>query len=341
MKTIAVILYELNKPFVIEEVEIPKLKESQVLVKILATGICRAQYNEMIGLKGPDKFLPHLLGHEAAGEVLETGRSVKKVKPGDYVVLTWIKGKGLDGISSRYKRGKRIINAGGVTTFQEFSVVSENRVVKISGKVKPDVAAILGCAIPTGCGIIRRTLEVRQGSTLSVFGVGGVGGSAILGARMAGCKKIIAVDIGQEKLRFAKKLGATDAVDFRTRKVSSTILSEGFDYAVEASGVKDVMETAFELLNDHGKLAIAGNLKKGEKICIVPFDLIRGKKILGTWGGETRTDEDIPYYADQYLKGSLRIEKLITRKFKLEQINEAFVLMEKNEVLGRMVIEFI
>lgn len=335
MKTIAAILYELNKPLVIEEVEIPKLKESQVLVKILATGICRAQYNEMIGLKGPDKFLPHLLGHEAAGEVLETGRSVKKVKPGDYVVLTWIKGKGLDGISSQYKLGKRIINAGGVTTFQKYSVVSENRVVKITRKVPPDVAALLGCAIPTGCGIIRRTLDVKKGSTLAVFGVGGVGCSALIGAKMAGCKRIIAVDITVDKLDFAKNLGATHTVLF-----TPEMRIDDLDYAVEASGVKEVMEKAFEQLSDHGKLAIAGNLKKGEKICIVPFDLIRGKKILGTWGGETRTDEDIPYYAEMYLKGKLPVEKLITRKIRLDEINEGLELMGKNKIKGRMVIEF-
>lgn len=339
MKTKAAILSELNKPLIVTEVEVPKLKEGQILVKIRASGICRAQYNETIGLKGHDKFLPHLLGHEASGEVIEVGCEVKKVKSGDFVVLTWIKGKGREGISSQYKFGNKVVNAGAVTTFQEYSVVSENRVVKIPAGIPAIIAALLGCAIPTGCGIVDKTLAVKRGSTLAVFGVGGVGGSAILGAKLSGCRKIIAVDISRDKLQFAKFLGATHTVDFRTRKASSTILSD-LDYAIEASGVKEAMEAAFESLYDQGKLVIAGNLKKGEKISITPFDLIKGKRILGTWGGEAKPDEDIPYYAKQYLMGKLPIEKLVTRKFRLEQINDALELMGKNKVLGRTVIEF-
>ena len=131
MKTKAAILYELNKPLVIDDVEIPELKRGQVLTKILYSGVCRAQYNEIIGLKGPDKFLPHMLGHEASAIVEEVGEGITKVKKGDYVALSWIKGDGLDGINTQYKKGSQVIIAGGVTTFSEYAVVSENRVSKI------------------------------------------------------------------------------------------------------------------------------------------------------------------------------------------------------------------
>ena len=162
MKTKAAILYELNKPLVIDDVEIPELKRGQVLAKILYSGVCRAQYNEIIGLKGPDKFLPHMLGHEASAIIDEVGEGITKVKKGDYVALSWIKGDGLDGINSQYKRGTQVINAGGVTTFSEYAVVSENRVTKISKRINPEAASIIGCAVATGCGIIENTLKAKK-----------------------------------------------------------------------------------------------------------------------------------------------------------------------------------
>src|SRR5262249_38373262 len=158
--------------------------------------------NEMIGLKGPDKFLPHLLGHEASGIIVDCGPGITKVKKGDYVCLSWIKGKGLDGINSQYHLNGRIINAGGVTTFSDYTVVSENRVTKIPKTMSPESAAILGCAIVTGCGIVENTLAAKPKSSIAVFGVGGVGLSVILGAKRRGCSTVIAVDIDPQKLNF-------------------------------------------------------------------------------------------------------------------------------------------
>lgn len=342
MRTKAAVLYEINKPLVIEEIEIPKLEKGQVLVKILATGFCRAQLNEVRGLKGVDHFLPHLLGHEASAIVEDTGEGITKVKKGDYVVCSWIKGSGMEGAPARYHKGKTVIHAGKVTTFSTYAVVSENRLTKIPTAVPPDVASILGCAIATGVGIVYRTLDVKKGSTIAVFGVGGIGSSVILGAKMKRCSKIIALDIRKEKLQFAKSLGATHTIDSHKEDIHAKIQNiarGGVDYAVEASGNKSAMEKAFEEIKDTGKLVIAGNLRKGEKICILPFDLIKGKKILGTWGGETQPDEDIPYYAKKYLSGDLDIEKLITRKFQLDRINSVLEIMQKNDSLGRMIIE--
>ncbi len=334
MKTKAAILCKLNSPLLIKEIEIPKLKKGQVLVKILASGICRSQLNEISGNKGPDKYLPHLLGHEGAGIVEEAGPEVTKVKKGDYVVLSWIKGKGLEAPSSNYLLEGEIINSGAITTFSEYSVISENRMVKISKKVPPHLAALLGCAIPTGGGIVIHDFQITTDSSLAVFGVGGVGSGAILVAKMQNCGRIVAVDITREKLEFAKKLGATETLLFKNCQNLKV------DFALEASGVREVMEKAFESIKNTGKLVIAGNLRKGEKIAINPFDLMLGKRIFGSWGGETKPDVDIPYYAKAYLNGDLKLDKLITQKIKLEEINEVLEMMKRNKVLGRVVIEF-
>ncbi len=341
MKTKAAILYELNKPLIIDEVEIPPLKRGQVLVKILFSGICGAQYNEIIGLKGPDRFLPHLLGHEASAIVDKIGPGVTKVKKGDYIALSWIKGKGLDGLNTQYQKNGRVINAGAVTTFSEYSVVSENRVTKISKQMPPDVAAIIGCAIVTGSGIVHNTLQVKPKTSIAIFGVGGIGSSVLLAARKAGCQIIIAVDLSSTKLEAAKELGATHTIsadDPELVQRIKEILPSGADYSVDASGARRAMETAFEILNTKGICVIAGNLSKDEKISLHPFELIKGKRIVGTWGGETNPDKDIPKYVRQYLDGGLPIKKMITHRFKLDQINAAFETLKKKEA-GRIVLD--
>lgn len=342
MKTKAAILFKLNAPLQVAEIEIPKLQKGQLLVKILASGICHSQLNEISGLRGPDKYLPHLLGHEGSGIIKEIGAGVTKVKRGDYVVLSWIAGKGLDAPSTKYLLNNKIINSGAITTFSEYAVISENRVTKIAKNIPATSAALLGCAVATGGGIVLHDLNISKNSSLAVFGVGGVGSGVILTAAMKGCRKIIAVDISKKKLVYAKELGATDVTFFKKDNIIfkiNAICPGGVDFAVEASGVKEVMEKAFEAIKNTGLAVIAGNLRKGEKININPFDLILGKRVIGSWGGRAKMDEDIPYYAKAYLDGSLKLDKLVTRKFKLEQINQAFALMEKQESLGRMILE--
>ena len=341
VKTKAAILYKLNSPLIIDEVEVPSLKRGQVLVRILYSGVCRAQYNEIIGLKGPDRYLPHLLGHEGSGIVKEIGPGVSKVKKGDYVVLSWIKGNGLDALPKQYHRGKEIINAGAVTTFSHYSVVSENRVTKISKKMPADKAAVIGCAMATGGGIVNNTLNVKKNSSIAIFGVGGIGASAILAAKLRRCSKIIAIDIHQKKLAFAKKLGASHGILVNGKNIFSQIQKVapgGVDYAIDASGAKVAMETAFEAINYTGTLVIAGNLAKDEKICLHPFELIKGKQIRGTWGGETVPQRDFPKYIHAYCSGQLPLDKLITHYFKLEDINHAFDLL-RNGGAGRIIIE--
>ena len=341
VKTKAAILYKLNSPLIVDEVEIPSLKRGQVLVRILYSGVCRAQYNEIIGLKGPDRYLPHMLGHEGSGIVEDVGPGVTKVKKDDYVVLSWIKGNGLDAFNTEYRRGREIVNAGAVTTFSDYSVVSENRVTKIMKKMPADKAAVIGCAMATGGGIVNNTLNARKNSSIAIFGVGGIGASAIIAAKLCGCSKIIAVDIHKNKLAFAERIGASHGILAAGKNILpqiQKIAPGGVDYAIDASGSKTAMETAFEAINYTGTLVIAGNLAKDEKICLHPFELIKGKQIRGTWGGETVPQKDFPRYVHAYCSGRLPLDKLITHYFKLEDINRAFDLLHSGDA-GRIIIK--
>lgn len=345
MKTRSAVLYENNKPLLIEDLTIPKLKPGQVLVKNIYTGICHSQLNEIKGLKGEDKYLPHCLGHEAGGIVEKIGPNVTKVKPGDHVVLSWIKGSGMDVPSTRYLNSKnQVINAGAITTFNEYSVISENRINPIPKNMPLDRAALLGCSIPTGGGIILNQIKPQSGRSLAVVGVGGIGLSSVLLADLMKCSPIIAVDINQEKLNFAKKLGATELINSTKKDWVSSIKEltggKGVDYAVEAAGTKLTIEKSFESVKWGGGLVvIAGNPPEGEKISLNPFDL-KGKNITGSWGGLTNPDIDIPKYVDMYLSGKLKLDEFITDRFKFEDINDALKLLDDGKIRGRAIIEF-
>lgn len=353
-KTKAAVLYEINQPLVVEELEIPSLNSGQVLVKILFSGICHTQINEIKGLKGEDKYLPHLLGHEGSGIVEEIGEGVTKVKKGDYVVLSWIKGLGLNAPSCQYSKDETKINSGAITTFSQYSVISEDRIFKIPLEVPPKVAALLGCAIPTGAGIIKNELKLKdnglknnqleknkKGKSLAIFGIGGIGSSALLYASSLNLSKIIAVDINENKLEFAKSIGATEVINPNQeeglKKLNKLINEEGVDYSIESSGVKTIMETAFQAINNQGTAIIAGNLKLGETISLNPFDLIKGKKIFGTWGGKTNPDEDIIYYARKYLNQNIPFDKLISKTYPLNEINQAIKDLEEGKVIRALI----
>jgi S-(hydroxymethyl)glutathione dehydrogenase/alcohol dehydrogenase len=344
MKTKAAILVQINKPLSVEELILPRLKTGQVLVKVAYSGLCRSQLNEVQGLKGEDKYLPHTLGHEGSGIVQGVGPGVKKVKAGDHVVLTWIKASGRDVPSTIYKRNNGTdVNSGAISTFMEHAIISENRLVKIPQKMPLRQAALLGCAVLTGAGIIRNTASVKRGSTVAVFGVGGIGLSAILQAQLAKAKVIIAVDKFDEKLKIACKAGATHTVNVQKEdpllRISEFTEGQGVDYAIEAAGVRQAMETAFQTVRDNGGLCVlAGNLAQGELINLNPFDLIKGKRIKGSWGGESRPDKDIPYYVNLYLSGRLNLEILITHTYRLGEINQAIDAIGK-ESIGRVLIE--
>ncbi len=355
MKTIAAVLTEINKPLQIEELNIPHLKKGQALVEVAYSGICHSQLNEIHGLKGEDKFLPHTLGHEGSGIVLEIGPDVTKVRRGDHVVLTWIKGKGLDAPSSEYRRdGGSRVNSGAISTFLTHAVISENRLIPLTKEMPLREAALLGCAVPTGAGIVTNSVKMHPGQSIAVFGLGGIGLSAILMAGRVNTNResigagqnpsmIIAIDITDQKLSLARAMGATDTInandDDPLKAVMALTSGKGVDYAIEAAGTQGTMETAFRCVRDKGGVCIlAGNLPQGRTIAIDPLDLIKGKQIMGTWGGETEPDRDIPFYEASFLSGKINLTPLITRACSLSQINEAITGMETGHI-GRSLIE--
>ncbi len=347
MKTQAVVLVEINKPLVIEELSVPDLKPGQVLVKVAFSGVCHSQLNEIQGLKGQDNYLPHILGHEGSGIVEAIGAGVSKVEPGDRVVLTWIKGRGADVTSTLYKKADgSIVNSGAISTFMTKAVISENRLVKIFQDMPLREAALLGCAIPTGAGIVLNTLRVRSGNSVAIFGVGGIGLSAVLAASLMNDAIIIAIDVFDYKLKLARDVGATHLINASQENPLVTILKitggRGVDYVIEAAGRRETMESAFQAVRDNGGLCVlAGNLSQGERISLDPFDLIKGKQVVGTWGGETDPDLDISKYIRLYQSGKLKLDKLITDKFSLDEINTAIQMMRSGEIAGRCIIEIV
>lgn len=332
MKTLAAVLTELNKPLELMELEVPKLEEGQVLVEVKYTGICRTQVNEIKGYKGEDRFLPHTLGHEGSGVVASVGKGVTKVKKGDPVVLTWIKGDGLEYFGTQYDVGGQKVNSGPISTFLKHAVVSENRVIPICKEIPLREAALFGCAIPTGAGIVYNELALRAGTTVAIFGLGGIGLSSLLAARMKGAKRIIAVDREQEKLELAKELGATDTLLFDTNGFVDVIHEMtgglGVDYSIEAAGNKGVMETAFQVVRPQGKCVLAGNVPHGTRISCDPFDFIKGKQLIGTWGGKVKPDRDIPLFLSEFMKDQRGFDKLISHEMPLEKINQAMEMAE-------------
>lgn len=335
-------MVEVGKPLEIRSLGIPPLRSGQVLVDVAYSGICHSQLLEMHGKKGPDRFLPHTLGHEGSGIVLEVASGVTKVRPGDHVVLSWIKGSGADVPSTIYESERGSVNSGAISTFMKRTVTCENRLTRIPTEMPLREAALLGCAIPTGAGIVVNTAKVHAGSSVAVFGAGGIGLSAILAARLQNAAKIIAVDVIDHKLQQARRAGATDLVNAQKQdpvgKIQELTGTGGADYAIEAAGRRETMEAAFRAVRPNGGLCVlAGNLPQGETITIDPFDLIRGKRIVGTWGGESNPDRDFPEFALLYIQGKLDLESLITDEYILSDINVGLESLAQGKV-GRALV---
>jgi S-(hydroxymethyl)glutathione dehydrogenase/alcohol dehydrogenase len=342
----AAILFSLNGTLdVLSDVECAAPGRGQVLVKLAYSGVCHSQLMEVRGRRGTDAYLPHLLGHEGTGKVIEVGEGVSKVKPDDLVVLGWIKGSGLDGGGVRYRCActQEYVNAGGVTTFNEYALVSENRIVPLPAGVPLDVAVLFGCAVPTGAGIITNDLRPAPGSSVAVFGLGGIGMSALMATMLFECAQVIAVDVSADKLLLATSFGATHTINVTQTDPVSEIRSLtgglGVDYAVEASGQVSVIEQAFDSVRRGGGVCVfASHPAHGKRISIDPYELICGKQIRGSWGGGSNPDRDIPLFAKLYRDGRLPLEKLITKRYLLADINEALDDLEHHRV-GRPLIE--
>lgn len=332
----AAVLRDPGERLVMMELGIPALREGQVLVRVHYAGLCGSQLHEVRGRRGVDRFLPHTLGHEGSGIVEEVGSGVTKVSPGDHVVATWIRADGLESVGTQYTAGGSFVNSGPVSTFLTRSVISENRVVRIPFEMPLREAALLGCAVPTGGGLVYNS-GLEPGGSVAVFGTGGVGLSAVLAAVSMGARPLIAVDVSERKLRKAMELGATDSIDASRENPVARIMTltggRGADLAVEAAGNSDAMRRAHQCVRPGGGICIiAGNLPHGGRIEIDPMDLIRGRQLRGTWGGETIPDQDVPKYVVRFLDGQLPLGKLLTNDFALHEIDEAFDRLERGEL---------
>lgn len=342
MKTEGAVLRVLGEPLTLEVLTTPTLGHGQVLVDVAFSGVCGSQLLEVRGRRGRDPHLPHTLGHEGSGTVLDVGSGVRKVKPGDRVILSWIQGSGLDAPSTSYDSAAGRVNSGAISTFLRQAVIAENRLVPFPRDVPMREAALFGCAVPTGAGLAMEA-GVGPGASVAVLGCGGIGLCAVMMAKALGAAVVIAVDVRPGKLEMARDVGATHTVDASAHDAVEAILAltggAGVDFAFETAGSKRTTEAAFASVRVDGGLAVvAGNVAYGERISIDPMDLIRGRRIVGSWGGGCVPDRDIPRLADLYVRGALPMGKLLTHTYALGDVNRALDDLEAGKV-GRSILD--
>ena len=339
---IAAILVKLNEPLEVREIELPLLLRGQVLVKVLFSGVCRSQVMEVQGGRGFDCWLPHLLGHEGSGIVLEVGEGVSKVKPGDEVILGWIKCRGLDAPGAKYSHGNQVINSGMVTTFSNYTIASESRLVVKPPSLPFDAAVLFGCALPTGAGMVLNELKPSVDQTVIVLGLGGIGLAALMALKASGVTSIIAIDISNEKLALAKKLGAKYIFNSSQQGLHQSVLeitSGGADMCVESGGKIETIELGFSLIHKNGgSLLFASHPPEGKMIRLSPHELISGKKIAGSWGGGASPDRDIPMMHALFKRENTPFGELLTKRYSLEQINEALDDLEAGRVFRPLIV---
>jgi S-(hydroxymethyl)glutathione dehydrogenase/alcohol dehydrogenase len=340
----AAILVESNKPLVIDEIQYPsELQYGQVLVKILYSGICGAQLNEINASKGPDKFLPHLLGHEGSGIVLKTGPGVSTIKQGDHVVLHWRPSSGIQAPPAKYNWDGKVVNAGWVTTFNDHAIISENRLTTIPKDFDMRIAPLFGCAVTTAVGVINNDAKVKIGQSVVIFGMGGVGINLAQSAAMVSANPIIGIDINDQKLVLGKKFGMTYGFNGKTDtdiddKIKAIVGSKGADVVIDTTGNPRIIEQAYNLTNPDGKTILVGVPKKGENINIYSLPLHFNKQLTGSHGGDAIPDIEIPRLINLMKAGKMTLDGLITHEFSLDEINIALDTMRKGDC-GRILIK--
>jgi len=343
IKIKAAILVRQHAPLEVAEIESPvELRFGQVLVKVRYSGICGAQINEIEGAKGPDKFLPHLLGHEGCGTVLEVGEGVRTVKKGDFVVMHWRPSNGIQSETPTYRWNGKKVNAGWVTTFNNYAVISENRLTAIPSDFDSKLAPLFGCAVTTAMGVINNNAQVKVGQSVVVFGVGGVGLCIAQAAQMVSAYPVVAIDVMDSKLEMAKRFGATHCINSKTtpdvdRTVRDIVGAQGADVLIETTGIARVIEQAYGLAQPKGKTILVGVPRKGDNISIYSLPLHFKKILTGSEGGDAEPHNDIPRYVRLVQAGKFKLDGLITHEFTLEKINEAIQLVRAGEA-GRVLV---
>lgn len=337
----AAILVAQHRPLVVDTVGLPEVLEAgQVLVRVHAAGLCGSQLGEIDGVKGKDPYLPHLLGHEGAGEVMAIGAGVRRVHRGDTVVLHWRKATGIDAPPARYVWRGAPLQAGWVTTFSEYAVVAENRLTPIPDSIDPCVAALLGCAVTTGYGVVCREACVWPGESVVVLGAGGVGGSVLAAARLVSAHPLVVVDRSPAKLAWAQGLGATHAL-LGDEDVEATVRAQvgaaGADVVVETTGVPALIELASRLTHARGRTILVG-VPQSATVPLSTLPLHFGQRLIGSHGGGTDPEVDIPRCLDLYRRGCLPLAELVTQRCRLDEVNEAIAALRRGAIVGRCVL---
>lgn len=368
MKSRAAVAFAAKKPLVIEEIDVQGPQKGEVMVRLFATGVCHTDAYTLSGAD-PEGLFPCVLGHEGGGEVVEVGAGVTSVAAGDHVIPLYIaeckqcrfcqshktnlcqavratQGKGVmpDGTSRYSFKGKPLYHYMGTSTFSEYIVLPEISVAKINKAAPLEKVCLLGCGITTGIGAVLNTAKVEAGSTVAVFGLGGVGLSAIQGAVMAKAERIIAIDINPDKFKLAKQLGATDCINPKdhTENIAQVIIDMtdgGVDYSFECIGNVNTMRAALECCHKGwGKSTIIGVAGAGEEIATRPFQLVTGRIWQGSAFGGVKGRSQLPGMVEQFMKQEIDIDSYITHTLGLEDINHAFDLMHRGESIRSVIL---
>ena len=368
MKSRAAVAWEAGKPLVIEEVDVAGPKAGEVLVQIVATGVCHTDAYTLSG-KDPEGIFPSILGHEGAGIVQEVGEGVTSLKPGDHVIPLYTaecrqckfclsgktnlcqavratQGQGLmpDSTSRFSMNGKMLHHYMGTSTFSEYTVVPEISLAKVSKEAPMDKICLLGCGVTTGIGAVLNTAKVEPGSTVAVFGLGGIGLSVIQGAVMAKAERIIAIDVNDSKETMARQFGATDFINPTQysdpiQDVIVELTDGGVDYSFECIGNVNVMRSALECCHKGwGESVIIGVAGAGEEIATRPFQLVTGRVWKGSAFGGVKGRTELPGYVDRYMKGEIKIDEFVTHTMGLEDINTAFDLLHEGKSIRSVIL---
>lgn len=369
IKSRAAVAWGPNQPLKMEEVDVMLPRKGEVLVRIVASGVCHTDAFTLSG-DDPEGVFPAILGHEGGGIVEMVGEYVTSVEVGDHVIPLYTaecgeckfcksgktnlcsavratQGKGLmpDGTTRFYKDGEPIFHYMGCSTFSEYTVLPEISLAKVNKEAPLEEICLLGCGVTTGMGAVMNTAKVKKGDTVAIFGLGGIGLSAIIGARMVGASRIIGIDINEKKFELAKQLGATDCInpqkfDKPIQDVIIEMTDGGVDFSFECIGNVNVMRQALECCHKGwGESVIIGVAGAGQEISTRPFQLVTGRVWRGSAFGGVKGRSQLPGIVEQYLAGEFGLQEFITHTMPLDEINEAFELMHSGESI-RSVIHF-
>jgi Zn-dependent alcohol dehydrogenase len=341
----AAVLEEIDGPLTVADVELGEVSFGQVLVKILVSGICGSQLQEIAGNKGNAKFVPHLLGHEGCGIVEEIGVGVTRVKKGDKVVMHWRKGEGIESDFPKYKFKGKTMPSGKITTFSQYSIVSENRLTPVPMETPNELCALLGCSLSTALGTVNIEADIKLGESLMIIGAGGLGINLIRAGRLVGAHPIISVDIYESKRAVAEELGASQFIDSSKENIQEAIERKlgikDVDVIIDTSGHPGVLKDTIPLLSGTGRYVMVGQPKPGQTVELQNANHFfggSGKTLLATQGGRFSPSTDIPRYVRLYNGGVLKTDGIISHRMKLADINEAITLVRQGQA-GRIIID--